>query len=135
MFIRHVKIFQEILPTFKYVRIHRILDNWLISNFRFFILYLIIAYFYLFIVLWTHSDLIFSVELSLTIMFFYSSLSVEQTCDNVLSNRKCSDLLSSVEQTYYNGIYFAPVISVLTGNMCDLRASCLIINFEICLSR
>ena len=73
------------------------------------------ASFSLFMFLWTYSDSLFSVELSLKIMIFDSSSSVEQTCDKVSSNRNSYDLILYVEKTCEIGICFVPVISVLTG--------------------
>ena len=56
------------------------------------------ASFLLFTLLWAHSGLISSVELSSVIILFDSSLSVEQTCDKVSSTSKYFDSPSSVEK-------------------------------------
>ena len=56
------------------------------------------ASFSLFTLFWTHSDSLSSVEISLTIILFYSSSSVEQTCNKFSSTSNSFDLLSSVEK-------------------------------------
>ena len=81
-------------------------------------------------------DSYFSVEqlcdkVLLTMMPFDLSLSVEQLCDKVLLMMMTFDLSSSVEQT----CEYVAVISVITGQLCELRASSLIIKSASYLDR
>ena len=76
-FVPRIKLVQDILSTFKYVKISRLLDNWIIRNCRFLIICLIPCVLFSVYVLLIHSDSLSSVELSSTMIPFEFSLSVE----------------------------------------------------------
>ena len=94
LFICQVNSVQNIPTTFEYIKI----DRHFICNWRLLILCLNICVFFLFIFLWTNSNSSSSVEHLSTMMPFDSSLSVEQICDKVSSNRNSFNSLSSVKK-------------------------------------
>ena len=108
-----VKIVQEILSKFKYADIDFFLENFIIHNHKFLMLFLIFFIYFFFLFLWTQYDSLWLVEFPLAIMLFDLSSSVEQNCDKVSSTRKSSDLLSSVEQICKIGICGVTFISSL----------------------
>ena len=83
-----------------------------------------IAYFSLFVLILflLLSDLLCSVELSLVVTLSYLLSAVEQTCNKFSSLIIPFDLLLSKFQTCKIGICCMPVISVLTGSTCELKA-------------
>ena len=115
LFVRLSKLAQEILYTSECVKIAHLIENWIIRNWRFLRICLILCVFFLFMFLLTHSDSLSSVELSSEMTNFDSSLYVEQICNTVLSTRNSFDLILSVEQTREIEICFVSFISVLTG--------------------
>ena len=98
LFALRVKLVQDILTTFEYDKIYWLLDKCIIRNQMFLMLCLIICFFSLFTLSWTHSNSFFSVELSSTITLFDSPSSIEHTCDKFSSTGKSFYLLSFVEQ-------------------------------------
>ena len=114
-FVPCATLVQDMFSTFEYVKIAHLIDYWIIRKWRFLIICLMLCVFFLVFVLWTHSDSLSSIKLSLTMMPFDSSSYVEQTCENVFSTRKSYDSLLSVEQSCKIRIWFVPFISILTG--------------------
>ena len=70
-FVSCIELVQDILSTFKYVKISWLLDNWIIRNCRFLILCLIPCVFFSVYILWMHYDSLSSIELSSTINFIF----------------------------------------------------------------
>ena len=114
-FARCVKLVQEILSTFEYVKIDWLLDNWIIRNCRFLMICLIICIFFFVYALWKNSDSLSSVEISSTIMIFDLYSYVEHTCDKSFFTRNSFDLIFYVEQTCDIRVCFVPVIYFITG--------------------
>ena len=71
------------------------------------------ACFSLFTILWENYDSLSSVKLFSKIILFYSSSSVEQTCNKYLTTRNSFDYFLHVEQMCEIGICCVPVISAL----------------------
>ena len=128
-----VKLVQGIFSTFEYVKIACLLDNWIIRNRMFLMLFLIICIFFF---VYDFVDAFWFTLICINFIndnAFDLSSSVEQTWDKVFPTRKSFDFPISVEQAFRIGIYFAPVMFVLTGYLYNLRVSALIIHFASCL--